>query len=255
MILIDEEAGSLTVTAQDGTANQHALSSPEAFAELSRLWLKSGWYNKHVYSFTWLGRPVIQLPEDLLRVQELIWQLRPTLIIETGIAHGGSLIFYASVLRLLGGGRVIGIDVDIRAHHRAAIEAHDLSPAIMLIEGSSTAPDVVDRVRREVGPNDRVLAILDSNHSKDHVLAELAAYAPLVSVGSYAIATDGIKELVAGGPRTEPDWSWNHPKAAAEAFVAANPAFIIEEPRLLFNEGSVSGWISHWPGGFVKRLR
>src|SRR5205085_10553510 len=116
------------------------------------------------------------------------------------------------------------------------------------------APEVVEQVRARVAPGKRVLVVLDSNHSKRHVLAELEAYAPLVSVGSYAIATDGIKELVAGGPRTEPDWAWDHPKAAAEAFVARHPEFVIEEPRFRFNEGAVDRWTGHWPGGFVKRI-
>ena len=254
-MVIDEAAGIIR-TVQDGRdLSVQSLSSPEAFAELSRLWLKSGWYVKHSYSFTWLGRPIIQLPEDLIRIQEVIYQTRPQIIIETGIAHGGSLIFYASLLKLLGGGRVIGIDIDIRSHNRAAIEAHELYPYITLIEGSSIAPPIIDRVQGEVKDGERVLVVLDSNHTKDHVLAELEAYAPLVSVGSYAIATDGIKELVAGGPRTENNWAWDHPKAAAEAFVARNSNFVIEEPPFMFNEGRVDRWITQWSGGFVKRIR
>lgn len=256
MIRIDEENDLLEVIRTNGVRSAHKLSSREAFLELSRLWLKTGWYAKYSYSFTWLGRPIIQLPEDMVRIQEVIYHLRPQAIIETGVAHGGSLIFYASLMKLLGGhGRVIGIDIEIRPHNRAAIESHELSPYISLIEGSSIEPSVVDRVRDLVKTYDRVLVILDSNHDKDHVLAELRAYTPLVSVGSYAIATDGIKELVAGGPRTGPDWSWNHPRAAAEQFVVENPDFSIEEPRFAFNEGLVDGWISQWTGGFVKRLR
>jgi cephalosporin hydroxylase len=254
MLVIDEANGLLKIVENDRVLRTHSLSSAEAFAEISRVWLKSGWYAKHVYSFTWLGRPIIQLPEDLVRIQEVIYRVRPELIIETGIAHGGSLVFYASLLKLLGEGRVIGVDVEIRPHNRLAIEAHELFPLITLVEGSSTAPVVVDQVRALAASAKRVLVILDSNHTKDHVLAELEAYAPLVSVGSYAIATDGIKKLVAGGSRTEPDWTWNHPKAAAEAFVARHPDFVIEEPEFSFNEGQVDRWVSHWSGGFVKRI-
>jgi cephalosporin hydroxylase len=255
MLVIDEANGLLRVVKGGRDLHVYPLSSAEAFDEISRVWLKSGWYAKHVYTFTWLGRPIIQLPEDLIRIQEVIYAIRPEIIIETGIAHGGSLVFYASLLRLLGGGHVIGIDVEIRPRNRLAIEAHELAPLITLIEGSSTAPDVVNQVRTRVEVGKRVLVILDSNHSKDHVLAELEAYAPLVSAGSYAVATDGIKELVAGGPRTQPNWAWDHPKAAAEAFVARNADFVIEEPKFRFNEGHVAGWISHWSGGFVKRIR
>jgi cephalosporin hydroxylase len=255
MLVIDEANGLLKIVENDRVLQTHSLSSAEAFGEISRVWLKSGWYAKHIYSFTWLGRPIIQLPEDLVRIQEVIYRIRPELIIETGIAHGGSLVFYASLLKLLGEGRVIGVDVEIRPHNRLAIEAHELFPLITLIEGSSTAPAVVDQVRALAASVNRVLVILDDNHTKDHVLAELEAYAPLVSVGSYAVATDGIKELVAGGPRTQPEWGWDHPKAAAEAFVERNPDFVIEEPGFRFNEGIVDRWVSHWSGGFVKRIR
>jgi cephalosporin hydroxylase len=255
MLVIDEAEHLLRVVRDGRDVQVYPLSSAEAFAEISRVWLKSGWYAKHVYSFTWLGRPIIQLPEDLVRIQEVIYRIRPEVVIETGIAHGGSLVFYASLLKLLGGGQAIGVDVEIRPHNRAAIEAHELFPLITLIEGSSTAPAVIDQVRAHVGAGKRVLVILDSDHTKRHVLAELEAYAPLVSVGSYIIATDGIKELVAGGPRTEPEWGWDHPKAAAEAFVERNSDFVIEEPGFCFNEGAVDRWVSHWSGGFVKRIR
>jgi cephalosporin hydroxylase len=147
------------------------------------------------------------------------------------------------------------VDIEIRPHNRVAIERHELYPHISLIEGSSTDPTIVERVRNEVRHCERVLVMLDSNHDKDYVRAELEAYAPLVSVGSYAIAADGIKELVAGGPHTGPDWSWNHPRAAAEEFVASNSDFIIDEPVFGFNEGRVDRWISQWSGGFVKRVR
>src|ERR1043165_10147614 len=130
---------------------KHLIGSPEAFAAISRAWLRSGWDTKYVYGFTWLGRPVIQLPEDLIRVQEVIYRVKPDAIIETGVAHGGSLVFYASLLAAMGRGRVIGIDVDIRPHNRAAIEAHPLAARITLIEGDSILPATVDRVAGGVG--------------------------------------------------------------------------------------------------------
>ncbi len=175
----------------DRDVQVHSLFSAEAFYEISRIWIKCGWYVKHVYSFTWLGRPIIQLPEDLIRIQEVFCRVRPQVIIETGVAHGGSLVFYASLLKLLGGGRVIGIDTEIRPHNRAAIETHELSPQITLVEGNLIAPDIVARVHAMVEPGQRVLVILDSDHTKAHVLSELEPYAPLVSVASYAISADG----------------------------------------------------------------
>src|SRR5678815_3421901 len=124
----------------DGEKQEYGIGSPEAFRILSKLWLRSGWDAKYVYSFTWLGRPIIQLPEDLLRLQEVIYRVKPDVIIETGVAHGGSLIFYASLCKAMAKGRVIGVDVEIRAYNRSAIEAHELSSYITLIEGDSIAP-------------------------------------------------------------------------------------------------------------------
>jgi cephalosporin hydroxylase len=254
-MLIDEAAETLTITIPGEAARVVSLWSGEAFGQLSRIWLKCGWHAKYAYSFTWLGRPVIQLPEDLVRVQEIICRVRPQMIIETGVAHGGSLIFYASLLKLLGEGRVIGIDVDIRPHNRAAIETHDVAPLITLIEGSSTAPEIVDNVRQAAQSVERVLVILDSNHSRKHVLAELEAYAPRVSPGSYVIATDGFTEVLAGDRGRNREWAWDNPKAAAEDFVARNRDFVLEEPGFRFNEGAVDQWVGYWSGGFVKRLR
>src|SRR5687768_13839906 len=137
---------------------------------------------KYSYNFTWFGRPVIQFPQDLMALQEIIWRVRPAAVVETGIAHGGSLVFSASMLQLLGGdGVVIGVDIDIRAHNRAAIESHPLAPRIRLVEGSSTAPEVLGRVKELIGGRGPVLVILDSNHTHDHVRQELDLYAPLVA--------------------------------------------------------------------------
>ena len=160
---------------------QQRFGTAEAFSVISKAWLRSGWDNKYVYSFAWMGRPVIQLPEDMLRIQEVIYQVKPDVLIETGIAHGGSLIFYASLFKAMGKGRVVGVDIEIRPHNRAAIEAHELSSYLTLIEGSSTAPDIVEQVKAQIKPGDTVMVVLDSCHSKEHVLGELEAYAPLVT--------------------------------------------------------------------------
>jgi cephalosporin hydroxylase len=240
---------------QDGLEVRHALASAAGFAAVSSAWLRAGWDTKYVYGFTWLGRPIIQLPEDMVRIQEVIYALKPDVVIETGVAHGGSLVFYASLLRAMARGRVVGIDIEIRPHNRKAIEAHELAPMITLLEGSSTDSKVVAQVRSLIQPGETVLILLDSNHSKEHVLAELAAYAPLVSIGSYIVATDGIMEQVAGGPRTKPDWKTNNPRQAALEFVSKNPGFAIVRPARPFQEGMVQEPISYWPDGFIKRLR
>ena len=248
-LLIDFEAGRVTV--DDETS--HPIDSPEGFAALSRAWLRSGWINKHVYTFSWLGRPIIQLPEDMIRLQELVFDVRPDVIIETGIAHGGSLVFSASLCRLLGRGRVIGVDVEIRPHNREALEAHPLSSLITLIEGSSTDAEVVEEVGRAIKPGETVLVLLDSAHGRDHVRAELELYAPLVSPGSYIVAMDGIMELVAGAPRAPAHWSEDNPSRAAADFAAAHPEFTVEQIQPPFNEGNVSERITHSPRGFLRR--
>lgn len=254
MIRVDLEQGTVSVEAGE-RIRQYALDTPEAFNIISRIWLRAGWDNKYVYSFTWLGRPIIQSPEDMFRLQEVIYQVKPDFIIETGVAHGGSLIFYAGLCKLMGKGRVIGIDIEIRPHNRKAIESHMLSSFITLIEGDSIDPAVVEKARAEIKNGETVLVLLDSKHTKQHVLAELNAYAPLVSKGSYIVAMDGIIEGLAGAPRSEPDWIWSNPRAAALEFAETNADFIIEEPGFLFNEGTVSERVSYWPDGFIKRIR
>lgn len=231
------------------------MASAEAFAAASRAWLRAGWDTKHVYSFTWMGRPIIQLPEDMVRLQELIWREKPDVLIETGIAHGGSLVFYASLFEAMGHGHVIGIDIDIRAHNRGAIEAHPMMKRITMIEGSSIAPDVVEQVKEQVGEGENVMVVLDSNHSRDHVLGELRAYAPLVQVGGYMVATDGIMQDLVGAPRANVDWDSSNPQQAARDFVASDNRFLIEEPEWLFNEGLVRDRVTYWPSCYVKRIR
>jgi len=250
MITIDGDT--LTVN-QDGQNRTLNIGDPEAFELLSDLWLRSGWDTKHVYSFTWMGRPIIQLPEDMVRIQEVIYRVKPDVIVETGVAHGGSLIYYASLFEAMGKGRVIGVDIEIRPHNRSEIEAHEMYKHIELIEGSSTDPGVVDQVNSLIKPGETVMVFLDANHLRDHVLDELRCYSPMVSPGSYIVAMDGIMKQVAGAPRTDPDWTWNNPIAAAETFVAQNNDFAIEDPPFAFNEGTVRKAVTYWPSAYIKR--
>jgi cephalosporin hydroxylase len=221
---------------------------------------------KYSYNFFWLGRPIIQYPQDIVAVQELIWAVKPDLIVETGIAHGGSLVMSASMLALLdvcdalAGGKVfnpaasrrkvVGIDVDIRAHNRAAIEAHPLAAYIEMIEASSTAPEIVERVGRLAQGYERVLVFLDSNHTHAHVLAELEAYAPLVTKGSYCIVFDTIVEDL---PKSMyPNRSWgpgDNPKTAVRTYLRAHPEFEVDASIHDKLQITVA------PEGYLRRVR
>jgi cephalosporin hydroxylase len=231
------------------------FGTSEAFSLVSKLWLRVGWDLKYQYSFTWLGRPIIQTPEDMFRIQELIFSVKPDVIIETGIAHGGTLVFYASLCKAIGHGKVIGIDIEIRPHNKKALKEHSLTPYFTLIEGSSIDPAIVEHVKSLIKPGNKVIVFLDSCHQKAHVLAELEAYGPLISVGSYIVAMDGIMEEIVGAPRTQEDWSWNNPKRAAMEFVEKNKNFVITEPGFVFNEGSVKERVTYYPSGIIKRIR
>ncbi|HEV2811810.1 MAG TPA: CmcI family methyltransferase [Solirubrobacteraceae bacterium] len=253
-ITIDPASATVSVDDGDG-ARTYPFASPEAFRLVSDAWLRLGWDQKYVYSFTWLGRPVIQLPEDLLRVQEVIVSVQPDVILETGVAHGGSLVFYATLCRALDRGRVIGVDIEIRPHNRTAIEEHVLAALIELVEGDSVAPETLAQVREKIDPGETVLVLLDSGHSKEHVLSELRAYSELVSPGSYLVVMDGIMGRVVGAPRTEPDWGWNNPVTAIEEFLGEDPRFVEEEPAFAFNEGQVTERVTYWPRAYLRRVR
>jgi cephalosporin hydroxylase len=255
MITIDPERGEVRVE-EGGACRTYAIDSPEAFAAVSRAWLRCGWETKYVYTFTWLGRPIIQLPDDLLRIQEVIYALKPDVILETGIAHGGSLVFYASLCKVMGRGRVIGVDVEIRPHNRAALDAHELRGYITCIEGSSIAAETIRQVHALVRAGESVLVVLDSNHTKDHVRRELEAYARLVSVGSYVVAADGIMRDLVGASRAAPDWATNNPIAAVEEFLGDHPEFRLEQPSWPFNESAgLRDNVTYWPGAWLRRLR
>ena len=229
------------------------LYTKEAFEAITQLWVKVGWNEKYPYTFSWMGRPIIQLPEDMIRIQEVIYQLKPDVIVETGVAHGGSLIFYASLCKAMEKGRIIGIDIEIRPHNREAIEAHELFPLITLIEGDSVSSELVSQVKSLIQPKETVLVILDSNHSYQHVLAELEAYHALVSDGSYIVATDGIMQDLHDVPRGQKEWVTDNPSQAALEFLKTHPEFILGQPDWLFNESKLDKNITHWPGSYLKK--
>lgn len=252
-LILDTEENTLTVNNNQKNEVMN-LYSDEAFKILSREWVRVGWNQKYQYTFSWMGRPIIQLPEDMIRMQEVIFNLKPDVIIETGVAHGGSLIFYSSLCKALDKGRVIGIDIEIREHNRIAIEQHPLSDRITLIEGSSTSPDIIQQVQALVQPNETTLIILDSNHSYQHVSDELETYSSLVSVGSYIVATDGIMYDLTDVPRGEKNWQYDNPTWAARDFAQKHPEFVIEQPEWIFNESTLTENITHWPDAWLKRI-
>lgn len=252
-LILDTDSQTLTIE-NLGQTKMYDLYSKAAFEAISREWVRVGWNQKYQYTFSWMGRPVIQLPEDMVRMQEVIFQVKPDVIIETGVAHGGSLIFYSSLCKAMDKGRVVGIDIEIRPKNRAAIEAHPLSDRITLVEGSSTAPEIVAQVKNLVKPGETVLVILDSNHSYAHVTDELQAYAGLVTPGSYIVATDGIMFDLADVPRGHPEWVTDNPTCAALDFAAMHPEFRVEQPGWPFNESELDKNVTHWPGAWLKRL-
>jgi cephalosporin hydroxylase len=221
----------------------------------SMVWIRDTVKYKYSYNFSWLGRPIIQYPQDIIAMQEIIWSVQPDLIIETGIAHGGSLIFFASMLELnaaCGGpqdAEVLGLDIDIRTHNRSAIEAHPMAKRISMIQGSSVAPEIVEQAMAKAAGKQRVLVCLDSNHTHDHVLGELKAYAPLTSIGSYCVVFDTIIDDMPS--EMFPDRPWgpgDNPKTAVREYLKTHPEFEIDkriDHKLL---------ISVAPDGYLRRL-
>jgi cephalosporin hydroxylase len=241
------------------------LSKDRALQDLSRNWIRDVARHKWSYNFRWMGRPAIQFPNDAWAMQELIWDVKPDLIIETGIAHGGSLVCYASILAMLDVAdavvsnrvvdprktqrKVLGLDIDIRSHNREAIDQHPMRPWIEMIEGSSIAPDVVSQVRKIAKEHKRILVSLDSNHTHAHVLAELNAYAPLVSKGSYCVVFDTVVEDMPERLSGNRPWGpGNNPKTAVIEYLESHHEFSIDhsiQHKLL---------ITVAPDGFLKRL-
>lgn len=218
--------------------------------------MKSSLGPQYSYNFSWLGRPIIQYPQDMVAMQEIIWNVQPDLIIETGIAHGGSLIFSASMLELnavCGGpanAMVLGVDIDIREHNRIAIEAHPMNKRIAMIEGSSIAPEIVARVKEMAAGKQRVLVCLDSNHTHEHVFEELQAYASLTSVGSYCVVFDTVVEDTADACPVDRPWGkGNNPKTAVWKYLESHPEFEVDK------EIQNKVLITVAPDGYLKRVR
>jgi len=251
-ITIDDQQRTLVCETSEGR-KELPLYSDAAFEIISAQWLKVGWAQKYSYTFSWFGRPIIQLPEDMVRMQEVMYRVKPDVVLETGVANGGSLVFYASLLKAMDRGRVIGIEIEIRPHNRAAIEAHELASLITLIEGSSVDDTTVRAAKALIRPGEKVLVILDSNHTKDHVARELEAYFDLVTPCSYIVATDGIMKDLHDAPRGRSEWTWDHPTAAAAEFAARHPEFELEQPAWPFNESTLHHNLTHWPGAYLRR--
>ena len=222
----------------------------ERLQEVAKTFMNVTVEAKYSYNFTWLGRPIIQYPQDIIAMQEIIWRVKPDLIIETGIAHGGSLIFSASMLELLGGtGRVLGIDVDIRPHNYEAIITHAMYNRIILLEGDSTSEKIFEKVCDIAKQYKTILAFLDSNHTHQHVLKELELYASLVSVGSYCVVFDTVIEEMPRG--SFPDRPWekgNNPKTAVWEFLKSHEEFEIDHEI----EGKLV--VTGAPDGYLKRI-
>jgi cephalosporin hydroxylase len=231
--------------------NVQAQGKDKALQVASNTWIKDTARYKYSYNFTWLGRPIIQFPQDIVAMQEIVWQVKPDLIIETGIAHGGSLIFYASMLELIGSkGRVLGIDIEIREHNRVEIEKHPMFKRIDLIQGSSVDEAVIKQVRKTAARRKKVLVVLDSLHTHAHVLKELELYSPLVTRGSYLVVFDTIIEDMPADFFPDRPWSrGNNPKTAVRVFLKKNDRFEIDkdiENKLL---------ITVAPSGYLKCIK
>jgi cephalosporin hydroxylase len=213
-------------------------------------WLAESVKKRYSYNFTWLGRPIIQYPQDILAMQELIWRVQPDLIVETGVAHGGSVVFYASMLELIGGpGEVLGIDIEIRPHNRIAIESHSMAKRIRLIEGSSVSDTVISEVRARAAGR-RTMVVLDSMHTHTHVARELELYSPLVKAGSYLVVCDTIIEDLPTD--SYPDRPWgkgNNPKTAVREFLGCNDRFVIDR------EIEAKLQITVAPDGYLRCVR
>lgn len=233
---------------------------------MSQTWLRESMQRRYVYNFDWLGRPIIQYPQDMVAVQELIWATRPDVIVETGIAHGGSLVLSASLLAMLDlcdaaeagekldprepKRRVIGVDIDIRPHNRDRIEQHPMGRRIQMFEGSSIDPSIVAQVSASIRSGERVMVCLDSMHTHDHVLAELKAYGPLVTAGCYLLVFDTFVENMPKGFFADRPWDiGNNPMTAVQEWLSAHPEFVID------HEMDAKLQISVAPNGYLRRVR
>jgi cephalosporin hydroxylase len=236
---------------EERAADIQAMSQDEELKKMSLEWMLKADKYKYTYNFRWLGRPIIKFPNDIVIMQEIIWDVKPDLIIETGIAHGGSIIFSASILELLGGnGQLVAVDVDIRPHNRKEIEHHPMYKRITIFEGDSTSPEIVAKIRDIAQTKSKVMVFLDSLHTHEHVLKEMDLYGPMVSVGSYLVLPDTFIEFFPKGYYANRPWDvGNNPFTALQEFMARNDDFIIDRERsakLMITEGF---------DGYLKRIK
>lgn len=231
------------------------LGKDTEFQKSSQNWLEQSMRKQYVYNFSWMGRPIIQNPIDMMAMQELLWQVKPDIVIETGIAHGGSIIFSASMLELIAasGGNpdafVVGIDIDIRQHNKDEILQHPMAKRITMLEGSSTSSEIIAQVKQLSQGKSKVMVFLDSNHTHEHVLAELEAYAPLVSKDSYCVVFDTFVEDVPSDVFDQRPWSpGNSPKTAVHEYLKTHPEFVIDKNMQHKLQITVA------PDGFLKRV-
>ncbi|MHA2282083.1 MAG: cephalosporin hydroxylase family protein [Promethearchaeota archaeon] len=230
----------------EGHDKEADIYTDEGLKLIADLWLKVSCHNKIMYEPTWLGIPIIQYPNDIVMMQELIWKVRPDVIVETGVAHGGSAILYASILELIGKGCVIGVDVEIRQYNRVAILSHPLSKRITLIEGNSVDLNIVKSIHKMIKGNSTILVVLDSDHSRGHVLKEMELYSQMVTPDSYMVVMDGAQGLVWDIPRGKDEWREDNPLQAIHDFLKVNHGWKIDEHynRL---------YVSSNPSGFLRR--
>lgn len=227
-----------------------AMKEDPDLTALARLWARAVGPHRYAYHFKWMGRPIIQVPQDICAMQELIWEIKPEVIVETGVARGGSLVFFASMLKLLGdeaSRKVIGIDIDIRPHNRRAIETHPMGKSIELVQGSSIDPEIVAQVKQSVGTASPVIVCLDSNHTREHVLEELRMYSPLVGKGSYLVVFDTLLEHLPPAFSAGRPWGpGNGPLSAIREFLAENRRFVVDDDLDAKLQITVA------PGGFLR---
>ncbi len=226
------------------------MGNDSALRQKSLDWMLHADKYKYTYNFEWMGRPIIKYPSDIVIMQEIIWRLKPDVIIETGIAHGGSIIFSASMLELIGHGEVVAVDIDIRKHNRDEIEKHPMMKRITMYEGSSTDEAIVEKIRKHTEGKKTVLVALDSNHTHEHVLRELEMYSPMVTVGSYILCPDTFVEFFPKGYVKDRPWDvGNNPMTAVWEFLKHNKNFEIDkniDNKLMITEGL---------DGYLKRVK